>query len=628
MKGTKLTRRQLLRYSVIGGAGAALAACAPAQQAAPAAPAAEAPKAEAAKPTDVPKAEEKPTEAPKAEVKPTEAPTAAPAANLPEVPRNRTLIMVHGLDSIDLTNPLVAGYTHQSGNALLWEPLFYFAIFTDKEYPWLAESSEYNKDFTELTIKLRKGAAWSDGTPFTAKDVLFTMNTQLKSDKANYHAAFVQFVKEATASDDQTVIVKFNSPAPRFKFEVLSAHFDTGIPMLPAHVLEKEADVHAFKGGNDIAHSGPYKIVSHTADQKILDLREDWWAIKAGLSGVPDVKRIVFSKLGDIQTAAQRVVNNDADWSLDLRNDLIASAVKANPKITTHTGKDEPHGYLDWWPNSLWVNTQVEPFSDKNVRRAISMGIDRDKIDEVVYNGAKVTTIYPFPLYPGLQKFADSAEVKALAEKYQPRKFDLEESGKLMEGAGFKKNGDSMWEKDGKTVPCVINGFEGIHGDIVPVAVEMLRAAGFDASINFGPDAYQNMADGKPGLYMFGHGASLKDPYAAFELFHSRFSAQIGTSAGNNRFSRYKNPEFDKVVDAMAPLSSDDPAFFENAVKAIEIYWADIIDIPLIQWLHRIPYNQTYWTGYPTVANPGLGYNGAYWHHTASQVIANLKAAQ
>ena len=63
----------------------------------------------------------------------------------------------------------------------------------------------------------------------------------------------------------------------------------------------------------------------------------------------------------------------------------------------------------------------------------------------------------------------------------------------------------------------------------------MLKNGGFDASVNFGTDAYQNMADGVPGMYMFGHGASLQDPYAAFELFHGRYSANIGTSAGNNR---------------------------------------------------------------------------------------------
>ncbi|MBW3608798.1 MAG: hypothetical protein KY463_10645, partial [Actinobacteria bacterium] len=101
---------------------------------------------------------------------------------------------------------------------------------------------------------------------------------------------------------------------------------------------------------------------------------------------------------------------------------------------------------------------------------------------------------------------------------------------------------------------------------------EELRQAGFDAASDFSPDAYQHMAEGAPGLYMFGHGASLKDPYAALELYHSRYSASVGTTAGNNRFSRYKNPEYDKLLDEMAPLSAEDPKFKENAVKALEIY--------------------------------------------------------
>ena len=93
-----------------------------------------------------------------------------------------------------------------------------------------------------------------------------------------------------------------------------------------------------------------------------------------------------------------------------------------------------------------------------------------------------------------------------------------------MTEAGFKKNGDGLWEKDGKTINATINGFEGIHSDIAPVLVEMLRKGGFDAAVNFGTDAYQNMVDGVPGLYMFGHGASLRDPFAAFELFDGKYS--------------------------------------------------------------------------------------------------------
>jgi ABC-type transport system substrate-binding protein len=197
-----------------------------------------------------------------------------------------------------------------------------------------------------------------------------------------------------------------------------------------------------------------------------------------------------------------------------------------------------------------------------------------------------------------------------------------------MEGAGFTMNGDGLWEKDGETINATIRGFEGIHSDIVPVLEEMLLQAGFDASIDFSSEAYQNMADGAPGFYMFGHGASLVDPYAAFELFHGRYSEGIGTTAGSNRFSRYSNPEYDAIVDEMAPLPADDPRFEELAAQAIEIYWRDQIDVPIIQWLHRIAYNQHYWTNWPTAANLGVGTNGAFWHHTGMLVVTSLDKAQ
>src|SRR5262249_16845088 len=149
--------------------------------------------------------------------------------------------------------------------------------------------------------------------------------------------------------------------------------------------------------------------------------------------------------------------------------------------------------------------------------------------------------------------------------------------------------GDGLWEKDGKTVNATINAFEGIHSDIAPVLVEMLRDGGFDATVNFGTDAQQNMNDGVPGLYLAGHGASLIDPDAAFDLFDGKYSAALGSTAGNNRYSRYKNPEYDAILDKMAPLSSDDPQFQKLAAQAMGIYWRDVIDIPIIQWLHRIP---------------------------------------
>ena len=107
--------------------------------------------------------------------------------------------------------------------------------------------------------------------------------------------------------------------------------------------------------------------------------------------------------------------------ALDMRSSLIKSIVQRNPKVTTYTGDQSPYGYLDWWPNSLWMNDQLAPYSDPNIRRAMALTIDRDTINSVIYEGAQIATIYPFPLYPGLVKFANSPAVKAMEDKYQPR---------------------------------------------------------------------------------------------------------------------------------------------------------------------------------------------------------------
>ena len=122
----------------------------------------------------------------------------------------------------------------------------------------------------------------------TAKDVVFTFEGQMKNEKLNYHASFEQFVDKVAAVDDLTVDVKFKIPAPRFKYEVLTEKFDTGIPIVPEHALAKQKDVNTYPGGVEIPHSGPYDLVAWNANQKIFDLRPDWWAVKAGINPLPD----------------------------------------------------------------------------------------------------------------------------------------------------------------------------------------------------------------------------------------------------------------------------------------------------------------------------------------------------
>lgn len=552
-------------------------------------------------------------------------------ASLAEVPRNQTAVLgwgVAGGSSIGTTNPWVLpGYTHQEGNNLMWEPLMYFGIYKNEYIPWLADSMEYTDDtFTKLEIKLSPEAEWSNGTPVTSADVVYTFEGQIQYETLPYHTQFEDLVDTVTAVDELTVEVTFKAPAPRFKFEVLTEKFDTGIPIVPAGYLSEQEDPTKAPGRDEIPHSGPYDIIAWNTNQKIFDLRPNWWAVKAGRIAEPAVKRVVVVNILNqpVDTVAQRVVNNEFDSSVDMRAQIIGTILEQNPDVQSWTGGESPYGYLDWWPNSLWMNTQLAPFDDPNVRKAVSLAVNRELIDEILYEGAKIATIYPFPLYPNLQAFADSPEVKAEEAKYEPGKFDPEESARLMEAAGFTMNGEGLWEKDGETLDATIQAFESIHGDIAPVLAEMLRNAGFDANVNFGTDAYQNMVDGKAGLYMFGHGASLFDPFEALNLFHGKYSGAIGSGAGNNRFSRYSNPEYDAILDSISSLDSSDPKFIAGAAQALGIYWRDTIDVPVIQWLHRIPYNNHYWTNWPSATNVGMGTNGAFWAHTGMLVIAGL----
>src|SRR5215470_4002227 len=187
-----LSRRWFLRTTLLGGTAALAAACAPAAPAPTTAPAAAPTTPPAAAPTTAPAAAAKPTTAPAA------APTTAPAAAATtppqaapaqpaQVPRNQQFIVMW--DSTDgkfvdyeLWNPYSPDANHQNGPGIFYEPLYYYSAFANKEIPWLAESYSFTPDFKSLTIKTRSGINWSDGQPFSAKDVAFTINEVAKQD--------------------------------------------------------------------------------------------------------------------------------------------------------------------------------------------------------------------------------------------------------------------------------------------------------------------------------------------------------------------------------------------------------------------------------------------------------------
>ena len=162
----------------------------------------------------------------------------APAA------RNRTLILIKNgardgrwFDH-ELWNCYAVGANHQNGANLIMEPLAYYSAFADKMHMWLAESYQYTPDFKQLTIKTRQGVKWSDGTPFSAEDVAFTMNSLRDlGPKVKWGVDVNQALDEAVVPDPNTVVLKFKIPAPRFFF-FASYKYDIGIYIVPKHIFQ------------------------------------------------------------------------------------------------------------------------------------------------------------------------------------------------------------------------------------------------------------------------------------------------------------------------------------------------------------------------------------------------------
>jgi peptide/nickel transport system substrate-binding protein len=607
----KLSRRDFLRLSGLATAGIIVTAC-----------------AQGAQPTTQ---EEAPTAAVETKAEAAQPAEAAKEAGggLKEVPRERSLILMFGGDGTQFTdtglgNPYATGASHQMGSAAMWEPLVFYSAFADEEIPWLATGYQYNDDFTELTINIREGVEWSDGTPFTANDVAFTLNMLRDNAPTLTRSTIVKSaVQEATAVDDQTVQIIFLGPRPRFMFDQLMFKFDTGIYMVPEHIYKDVDDIAAFEfydpeKGWPLA-TGPYKIVEWSNTQKFIDRRDDWWAVKTGFAEkVPEVERILVVPYAGDTLMVQRIVNNEVDATLDLRASTIKEAVDQNPAVITHTGRELPLGYMDWWPTSMWFNHEDGPFTDKRMRWAVSYSIDRQQMLDVGLQGSGILTELPFPEYPPLEPYFEAT--KPLLEKYPTNEFNLDKAAALMEEQGYTKDGDGFWVKNGERVPASISGWQ-VFTDIGPIIAEQLRRGGFEAEFVTPADNGTRISEGTQKIWLNGHGGSINDPFTTLDFYTSKYWAPIGQPTSQS--SRFKNAEYDAILEEMATMPSSDPGYMDLYLQAMEIWLDNLVDAPIQQWLHRIPMNTTYWQNWPTAENPYV--NGAFWHLTFPLILYKLE---
>jgi peptide/nickel transport system substrate-binding protein len=553
------------------------------------------------------------------------------AQDLTEIPREDTLIAVRGgtqgkfTEGDLLWNPYLPLANHQLAVQMVYEPLAVYSAFTDSFTMWLAESYEYNEDYSQLTVKTRPGISWSDGTPFTAEDVAWTFNKLVEVGAGVKFGADVQIALEsAEATDETTVVFSFVEPSPRF-FEFISYKFDIGCFVLPKHVFEGEDFLtfsHYDPERNYPVTTAPWKVVFSAPEQKVLDRTESWWGVDAGVGKLPEPQRYIFLPDPGEQNLAAGVISNQYDISTGIQPATFETVFNGNDLTTTWTGRDVPFGNIDWWPHSLYLNNKADPWSDPNVRWAMSYYIDRDQIIEFGWNGASLPSTLFLPDYPGLQPFVEAAE--PLFEQYPYLEYNPEKGDALLEAKGWTKDGDNWVDEAGNQVELEIIGFFDFTS-VGPIIVEQLNRAGIAATYSEPPDMFTRFFAGDYTGAMFGHGGSYSsDIYYSMRLYQSASTEIPGGHLAN--FSQWENAEWDELTDELYRTSPTDMDAVMNIWnQGIALWLADYPDIQVSQGIHRLPMNETYWTGWPTQDDPYI--NPAHYHLTFQMVMHRVSKA-
>ena len=539
-----------------------------------------------------------------------------------EVPRNRTLIVSPWGAIPEIKNPenyniyLSTGYNHQreAGDKTVYEALMYTNLNTGEIIPWQAESFTYNQNYTSITVKLRNGVTWSDGKPFTSKDVKFTL--EMLRDNAPdllYSTIYKEWLKNVDTPDDQTAVINLNKPGPRFFQLNLALGHENHQVILPAHIWQ-DKDPKTFTNF-DLAKgwpvgTGAYKLVSSTAQQQVYDRREDWWGAKVGVMQLPAPQRIIIVPAAADESTAQLYIGNTLDSGNPLQPGSFVAAQQKNNKLRSWNQQGPIWGAPDGCGYVLIFNHMKEPWNNRDVRVAINYALNRQEISTIGYQNANYPIVAPFSAY--MSKRWLTGKLKEVVDKHDrvtPSQAKVEEH---MKAAGYQKNAQGLWEKGGQTLKVPVRGSQ-FFAPVAPPVAAQLRKAGFDASEQIEPPGSTALTDdqltGKTDT-MFGvHCGSLSEPYETLKDLHSKNARPIGEKCpfGGALCSRYRNPEYDKLIDqmeAMPPGKPDDPTYVDLAAKALDIYLTDMPEIMLAEELHVVVFNETYWKGWPTAEDP------------------------
>ena len=189
-------------------------------------------------------------------------------------------------------NNAMAIAQQDSSRTIMFETLYMYNMLDGKQYPLLADGDwAWNEDMTQITVKIKPAAKWSDGTPVTAEDVAYTWASNLKYETSAGNG-YKSFIASVEAVDDHTVLFTAVTDADGKNVNPLQmpAYLSYAYVIQKAwtQTLEaRSADAAAFKAdpAEDVVYSGPYgKYFSD--DSKVVYVRnEAYWGQDASMWG-------------------------------------------------------------------------------------------------------------------------------------------------------------------------------------------------------------------------------------------------------------------------------------------------------------------------------------------------------
>lgn len=515
----------------------------------------------------------------------------------------------------------------------MWEPLFILNYDTGVMEPWLAESLEPDpKDASKLVwiLTIRDGVAWSDGRPFSAEDVEFTVNLALNmaiNVPAMEAVTLRSQVKSVKRLDKLRVEFTLHAARPRFALDNFGAALFGSFLIMPMHIWrdmldpKKVPDPSAFRPKP--IGTGPYLFDDRDSSpsKMVWTLNSKWWGavVKNGkpvFKPLPQPARLVWLVVEGEGTSKTLLRNNELDAAREYSLANFQDVQRENPKIIGWDANGGPLAWNDPCARQLDIRAKVDggfpptPWSDVRLRKALSLLIDRKTLAREAYGDTAEPSRTMFAQYGAMQEVI--ADITAARYDLPPVADPVKAAAELVKAGYAKDVADGFYKKGGEILSATITvNVDAVKdGEAVAELVRQIEKFGIKAQAR--PVSNQEYWGRvvPTGDYEMVFGwlscGSIAEPVTSMSRYLAKDAAPAGArSPGFNNTGRWDSQaarDYSAKVEQMARLPLDTAALRLLTIEAYRYLDQEMPFIPLIQSPRIIPFNTTYWTGWPSSA--------------------------